>query len=384
MGGSVLGSLRGCAAGDVIWILLVLAYAAAAYQVLAIIAALSHRRIRFSGGAVSGVSILKPVYGADPGFYEAIRSHATQQCENFEILFGIANPNDPARSEIERLISEFPNVSIRLVICPIETPNRKVGVLIDLAREARYPVLIVNDSDISVPTGYLREVTAPLADPGIGLVTCLYRAQTHDWPSRFEALAIATEFAPGTLVAPLFGVSEFGLGSTLAFRADDLDAIGGFAAISDYLADDYQLGRRLHHLGRKNILSHIVVSTRMSASWRSAWRHQVRWARTIRLSRGGGYAGLPITFAIVWAIAAACGGLWWTALALVVIRLAMAIACGWFVLRSADVWKYIYAIPFRDLWGVAVWAAGLFGNTVEWRGRRLRLDKEGRILGQVN
>jgi len=385
MGGRVLGGLRGRAAGDVIWILLVLAYAAAAYQVLAIVAALAHRRSRLPGGSISGVSILKPVYGADPGFYEAIRSHAIQQFENFEILFGIANPNDPARAEIERLISEFPNVSIRLVICPAVTPNRKVGVLIDLAREARYSVLIVNDSDISVPPGYLQDVTAPLADPAVGLVTCLYRAETHDWASRFEALAIATEFAPSTLVAPLFGVSEFGLGSTLAFRAADLEAIGGFAAIADYLADDYQLGRRLHQLGLKNILSHVVVSTRMSAgSWRSAWRHQLRWARTIRLSRGGGYAGLPITFAIVWAIAAACGGLWWTALALLAIRLAMAVTCGWFVLRSADVWKYIYAIPLRDLWGVAVWAAGLFGNTVEWRGRRLRLDKDGRILGQIN
>jgi ceramide glucosyltransferase len=365
----------------VIWILLVLAYAAAAYQVLAIAAALSHRKSRVWVGSVDGVSILKPVYGADPGFYEAIRSHAAQDFENFEILFGIANPDDPARGEIERLIREFPSVPLRLVICPTIRPNRKVGVLIDLAREAAHGVLIVNDSDISVPPGYLRDVTAPLADPDIGLVTCLYRAEAHDWPSRFEALAIATEFAPSTLVAPLFGVSEFGLGSTLAFRTADLEAIGGFEAIADYLADDYQLGRRVHRLGRKNLLSHVVVSTRVSSgSWRSAWRHQLRWARTIRLSRGGGYAGLPITFATVWAVAAAAGGLWWTALALLAIRFAMAVACGWFVLRSPVVLRYVYAVPVRDLWGAAVWAAGLFGKTVEWRGRRLQLDKDGRIL----
>ena len=161
----------------------------------------------------------------------------------------------------------------------------------------------------------MSDVTAPLADPEIGLVTCLYRAEAHDWPSRFEALAIATDFAPSTLVAPLFGVSEFGLGSTLAFRRADLDAIGGFAAIADYLADDYQLGRKLHQLGlRKYILSHVVVSTRL---WRPVrgvrrWRHQLRWARTIRLSRGGGYAGLADYFRHrVGMIAAACGGLWW-------------------------------------------------------------------------
>lgn len=386
MGGRVLGGLRSRAARNVIWILLVLAYAAAGYQVLAIIAAIAHRRRpRSYGGSIGGVSILKPVYGADPGFYEAIRSHAVQQFENFEILFGIANRDDPARADIERLIREFPQVSIRLVICPTETPNRKAGILIDLAREARYPALIVNDSDISVPPGYLKDVTAPLGDSSTGLVTCLYRAEAPDWPSRFEALAIATEFAPSTLVAPLFGVSEFGLGSTLAFRKTDLDGIGGFAAISDYLADDYQLGRRIHQLGRKNILSHVVVSTRMHAgSWRGAWQHQLRWARTIRLSRGGGYAGLPITFAMLWVLAAAAGGLWWTALALLAIRLAMAITSGWFVLRSSDVWKYFYVIPLRDLSGLAVWAAGLFGRTVEWRGRRLLLDREGRILGQIH
>lgn len=365
-----------------IWILLALAYAAAAYQILAIVAALSHRRrVSAPGSASSPVSILKPVHGADPGFFEAIRSHAVQKFEKFEILFGIGNPGDPARGDIERLMREFPEISIRLVVCSTGAPNRKVGVLCDLAREAQYSILIVNDSDISVPPGYLAEVTAPLADPSIGLVTCLYRAETHDWPSRFEALAIATEFAPSILVAPLFGVSEFGLGSTLAFRRADLDAIGGFASIADYLADDYQLGRRLHQLGRKNILSHVVVSTRLAAgTWRAAWRHQIRWARTIRLSRAGGYAGLPITFATLWAVVAACGGLWWTALALLVIRLAMALTSGWFVLRSADVWKYAYAIPIRDLWGVAVWLAGLFGNEVEWRGRKLRLDKEGRIV----
>jgi ceramide glucosyltransferase len=382
MGGRVLSGLRGRAAGNVIWILLVLAYAAAAYQVLAIIAALSHRGRQISLARPSeGVSILKPVHGADPGFYEAIRSHAVQDFEPFEILFGIGDPEDAARGEIERLIREFPGVSIRLVWCPTKAPNRKAGVLMGLAQEARYSVLMVNDSDISVPPGYLNDVSAPLADPEIGLVTCLYRAEAHNWPSRFEALAIATEFAPSTLVAPLFGVSEFGLGSTLAFRKADLEAIGGFASIADYLADDYQLGRRLHQLGRRNILSHVVVSTRLGAgSWRSAWKHQLRWARTIRLSRGGGYLGLPITFATVWAVAAACGGLWWTAAALFAIRLAMALTCGWLVLRSADVWKYCYAIPVRDLWGVAVWAAGLFGNTVEWRGRRLELDKQGRIV----
>jgi ceramide glucosyltransferase len=331
--------------------------------------------------ANSAVSILKPVRGADPGFYEAIRSQALQDHPQFEILFGIRDPDDPAASDIQRLIQDFPAVAIRLIVSAQDAPNGKVGVLMDLAREARHPLLIVSDSDIGVPPGYLHDVTEPLADPSVGLVTCLYRAEAEDWPSRFEALAIATEFAPSTLVAPFVGVSEFGLGSTLAFRRADLERIGGFAAIADYLADDYQLGRKLHSLGLRNLISKVVVSTRLSAgSWRGAWQHQLRWARTIRLSRGGGYAGLPVTFATLWAVVAAACGWWFAALVLLAIRFAMAITCGWFVLGSADVWKYCCLIPLRDLWGVAIWAAGLFGDTVEWRGRTLRLDSDGKII----
>jgi ceramide glucosyltransferase len=380
------GRMRRRAAGHVIWVLYGIVSVAAFYQILALIAALVHRARGAGGGTClrplnQGISILKPVYGRDPGFYHAIRSHAIQRYSEFEILFGVHSSDDPASADIRRLIAEFPSLSIRLIVCSSSTPNPKVGTLADLAREARYPLLIVNDSDITVPAGYLQNVTEPLSDPTIGLVTCLYRAETRDWPSRFEALAVATDFAPSTLVARWFGVSEFGLGSTLAFRRSDLDRIGGFATIGDYLADDYQLGRRVHSLGLRNVISQVVVSTRLSAgSWRSAWRHQLRWARTIRLSRGGGYAGLPVTFATIWAFVAALFGLWPAALGLLVIRFAMALGCGLVVLGSADVWKYFYLIPLRDLWGAAIWAAGLFGNVVEWRGRQLRLNGQGKIV----
>lgn len=366
-----------------IWIAAAIASLAGLYQAVALIAAILQRaRAPVRPSSSISISILKPVYGKEAGFYEAIRSHASQRYPaGFEILFGIGRPDDPARLEIERLIRDYPSVAIRLVVCPTQTPNRKVGVLIDLAFEAHHPILIVNDSDISVPPGYLRDVTAPLADPRVGLVTCLYRAEAHDWPSRFEALAIATDFAPSTLVARLFGVSDFGLGSTLAFRKADLERIGGFQAIADYLADDYQLGRKLHSLGLRNVISDVVVSTWIAAgSWKGAWRHQVRWARTIRLSGGAGYLGLPVSFATLWAAVLAALGFWPLAVGVFALRLAMAIACGWFVLRSSDVLKYCYLIPLRDLWGIGVWLAGLGGKTVEWRDRRLQLDHEGRIV----
>jgi ceramide glucosyltransferase len=363
-----------------------IAAAAAAYQVIAIGACIRHKitsaRQSPPPSDLPPVSILKPIRGLDDGFYQAIRSQAAQEYPaEFEILFGIASDSDPARPAIEQLIHEFPQVPIRLVVCSTQAPNGKVGVLMDLAREARHPVFVVNDSDITVESGYLRTVVAPLADPAIGLVTCLYRAEARDWPSRFEALGIATDFAPSTLVAPLFGVSEFGLGSTLAFRRADLDRIGGFRAIADYIADDYQLGAKLHRLGLKNLISSVVVTTRLSAgSWSAAWQHQLRWARTIRLSRGGGYAGLPITFATLWAAIAAAAGMFTIAAALLAIRMAMAIAAGGLVLRSRDVLRYCYLIPLRDLWGVAVWMRALSGDTVEWRDRRLKLDRQGRII----
>src|ERR1700726_4749347 len=278
MGGHLLGGLRCRPAGHVTWALLGIVSIAAFYQLLALIAALVYRASGAGCGAgprPAGVSILKPVYGRDPGFYPAIRSHAIQQYPEFEILFGVHSLDDPASADIQRLIAEFPALPIQLIVCPSQTPNRKAGILADLANEARYPLMIVNDSDITVPAGYLQDVTSPLSDSTIGLVTCLYRAEAYDWPSRFEALAVATDFAPSTLVAPWFGVSEFGLGSTLAFRQADLERIGGFRAIADYLADDYQLGRKLHSLGLRNVISHVVVSTRLSAaSWRSAWKHQ--------------------------------------------------------------------------------------------------------------
>ena len=386
MGRRALRRLRGRAAGRVSVALIVIASAAAMYQLIAIIAVLSQRRQSAKQSSANlPVSILKPVHGKDAGFYEAIRTHALQQYPEFEILFGIRRVDDPARADVERLIREFPALPIRIIECSTVAPNMKVGSLIDLARAARHPILIVNDSDISVPAGYIRDVTAPLADTNAGLVTCLYRAEVHDWPSRFEALAIATDFAPSTLVARLFGVSDFGLGSTLAFRRADLDRIGGFQAIADYIADDYQLGHKLHALGMRNVISEVIVSTRLaSGSWLGAWHHQVRWARTIRLSGGAGYAGLPITYASLWVLIAALSGLWWIALPLLAIRLAMAVICGRFLLGSADVWRYCYAIPVRDLAGFAVWAAGLVGRSVIWRDRRLMLDPEGKIVSNAH
>ena len=336
-----------------------------AYQLFAILACLWRKNppAPFS----TPTSILKPVSGAGGNLREALASHSQLDCE---LLCGVPSLDDPAVA----IIREFPKA--RLVVSSTKTPNAKVGVLIDLVNAASHDTIIVNDSDICVPPDYLR-VTAPLADPQVGLVTCLYRAKGDTFPARFEALGVATDFAPSTLVARLVGVDEFAMGSTLAFRKDDLKKIGGFESFADFLADDYQLGHRIHSLGLKCVLSDVIVETHLGGSWKEVWDHQVRWARTIRVSKFYGYLGLPVTFATLWALV--CGR-WPVAIAILLIRMLMAIEAGWFRMRSKDVPRLFFLIPVRDLFGVAVWFAGLFGNTVFWRGRKLRLDREGRII----
>ncbi|MDP8988468.1 MAG: glycosyltransferase [Acidobacteriota bacterium] len=352
-------------------ILLTIAAIAAAYQILAILACVFRGRAKAAKG-VGPVSVLKPVRGLDPGFREAIRSHTVLQGE-YEFLCGVSQPNDPGLP----VLREF--YRVRVVESHTQAANGKVGVLMDLAAEAKHPILVVNDADIRVEPDYLTRVTAPLADRRVGLVTCLYRPVGDTLAARFEGLGVATDFAPSALVARLVGVDEFAMGSTLAFRREDLERIGGFAAVADYLADDYQLGHRIHALGLKCVLSDVVVETHLSGGWRQVWAHQVRWARTIRVSRFGGYLGLPITTATLWAVVCALCGRWDLAAALLGLRLAMAFAAGWGVLRSRDVLYLWWLAPARDLFGFAVWVAGLFGNSVVWRGRRLELDREGRI-----
>ena len=302
-----------------------------------------------------------------------------QQYPEFEILFGVHDLNDPCVRDIERLMRDFPSVNIRLIHCRTVKPNGKVGSLIDLAREARHAVLIVSDGDIAVPTVYLRDVVQPLSDPAAGIATCLYRATGDTLQARWEALGVATDFAPSALVAPFLGISEFGLGSTIVFRREDLEAIGGFESIADYIADDYQLGARIHALGRRNVMSEVVVDTHLhAATWGDAWRHQIRWARTIRVSRGA-YAGLFLTHATFWAMVDAAAGLWWIALPLFAARMLTALMAGFWAMRSPVAAQLWFLIPFRDLWAAAIWIAGLFGHTVEWSGLRLTLDNKGRI-----
>lgn len=338
-------------------------------------------RRRYPPSSLPPVSILKPVRGLDESLEEALRSHLDLDYPEYEVLIGVASLGDPAVPVIESLIAGRPHA--RLIVCPTAAPNAKAGKLIDLARSARHDLLLVNDSDITVPAFYLRRVTAPLADPAIGLVTCPYRAHAGSAAGRWEAFGIAIDFVPSTLVAPLVGVNEFGLGSTLCFRREDLKTIGGFEAVADYIADDYQLARRIAASGRRCYMSEVVVETHLnSPSWRQAWLHQVRWARTIRVSRGDGYLGLPVTHAGVWAAVLLLMGRPELAALLSVTRVASAVTAGFVALRHGPSLPLAPLAPLWDLFAFCVWLTGLAGRTVRWRSGTMRLSRDGRILAR--
>ena len=338
------------------------------------------------------VSILKPLRGTDPEMYESLRSHCVQDFPEYEIIFGVSEPDDPAIPLIERLKLEFPRCAIRLMVCARNLgANIKVSNLAQMLVEAKHEIILVNDSDIRVQPDYLQRVTAPLADPQVGLVTCLYRGVPgRTLGSRLESLGISTDFSAGVLAArQLEGSIRFGLGSTLAFRRQDLEAVGGFEAFVEYLADDYEIGRSMAERGLEVKLSEVVVETFLPAyTLREFVDHQLRWGRTVRDSRRWGYLGLVLTFALPWALLALSLSLWlsrgalaaWLLLVAVTgLRVAVALLVGWSVLRDRRVLRLLPLLPLRDLVALLVWIASLAGHTVIWRGESFRL-KNGKLV----
>jgi ceramide glucosyltransferase len=327
---------------------------------------------------------------------DAFRSHCRQDyADEYEFLFGLSSLDDPAAAAVEQLQREFPAVSIRLIECPQRLgTNGKVSTLAQLAPLARHGYLLINDSDITVSPRYLTRVMAHFAPPTkvdpkqrrIGLVTALYRGRAHGtFASRLEALGIATDFQPSVLLSRwLEGGLRYGLGSTLAISREALESIGGLITLVDHLADDYELGVRVHKAGYAIALSAEAVETSVPAyAWRGFIDHQLRWFRTVRDARPGGYVGLVFTHGLCWALlnvlasGASPVSLWILAMSFFM-RLTLAMTVGARVLKDHDVLPNLWLLPVRDVVAMGLWIAGFAGNTIVWRGERFTV-KNGKL-----
>ena len=376
-----------------------LAVAGIGYFLAAMVAARVFMRSRRAPLApfAPGVSVLKSLKGLDPAMIDAFRTHCRQSyAGEFELLFGVASLDDPAVNAVEQLKSEFPAFPIRLVECPERLgTNGKVSTLVQLSAQARYAFLLINDSDISVSPHYLERVmacfapaqmTAAKPEQPVGLVTALYRGRAHGTlPSRLEALGIATDFQAGVLLSKMIeGGLHYGLGSTLAVRREALEKAGGLEALVDHLADDYELGARVDKAGYRVALSAEVVETGVPAyDWQGFIDHQLRWARTVRDARPGGYIGLIFTHGLGWALVniLASGlspvSLWLLGLSFF-LRLAQAMTVGAEVLADHQVLPNLWLLPLRDVVAMGVWVAGFAGNMITWRDEQFVL-KGGKL-----
>jgi ceramide glucosyltransferase len=324
------------------------------------------------------VTVLKPLCGAEPRLEENLAGLCTQTHPCYQLVFGVRDPADPAIAVVERLARRFPAVDMQLVVDPrIHGSNLKVSNLINMMQAVRHPWLVLADSDIAVEPDYLARVTAPLAEPRVGIVTCLYRGRPLEgfWP-RMGALFIDTWFAPSVRVASGGGSSAFAFGATIAVRAATLEAIGGVEVLKNRLADDYRLGELVHGLGLETVLSDVNVGTDVTEdSLRALWSRERRWMQTIRSLNPLGYALSFITFTLpMLALGLCLAPTAWNA-ALALCGAAARIGLHW--RRPApDIpapglpWH----APLRDCLLMLAWASAFAGTTTRWRQHRLPVD----------
>ena len=332
------------------------------------------------------VTILKPLHGEDPALAENLRSFLRQDYAAFQLVCGVADSADPAADIVRRIIVEFPAADVALVTDPRQHgTNLKVANLRNMLPAAHHELLVIADSDMRVGPDYLAAVTAPLlAHERAGLVTCLYRAISAGglW-SDLASLYINHGFLPQAVVADSLGQDSGCFGATMALERTTLAAVGGFEAFANMLADDHALGQAVRRAGRKVALSSYIVDDIVAESgFLPLFRHELRWARTIRLLAPIGFAGLAVTFPVPLALLALCLGgapLAATAMlaaALVVRGLTARRIDRALRLPAAPVWL----LPVRDLLSFAVFVASFLGRNVAWRDRRFRIGPEGQLI----
>jgi ceramide glucosyltransferase len=337
------------------------------------------------------VTVLKPLCGAEPGLDHSLRSFCEQDyAAGLQIVFGVQHPADPALAVLEGLKRDYPRLDLTVVVdATRHGASAKVSNLINMMRAVRHDWLVLADSDVCVPPGYLGAVAAPLADPAVGIVTCPYRGVPRPglW-SLLGTLFINDWFIPSVRVAALFGSRAFAFGATIALRRDELEAIGGFQAIADQLADDYRLGELTRRRGQRTVLSDVVVDTAVDErTFRHLSQHGLRWLRTIRVVRPGGYFFSAITFSLPMAVlGCVIGGGTPVTLSLLaatmILRLMLHFAVrppGPTGSAPARSWSQLWAIPLADALGFTLWCGAFLTREVQWRQGRYRVARDGSV-----
>jgi ceramide glucosyltransferase len=368
--------------------LLILCISAVLFYCYGIYAAIAFlRRHPINQNFHPSITILKPICGLDSDTYKNLASFCQQNYPDYQIIFSVRESHDPGIAVVKQIIEEFPKLDIQLIISDrtIGT-NFKVSNLENAVTAAKHEILLIADSDIRVGSNYLQKVVQPLHDPSVGVVTCLYRTIAQNWVTILEAIATATDFHASVLVSNQLEGIKFAFGSTIVIRKHVLQEIGGFEAIADYLADDYQLGYLPAKAGYKVVLSDYVVEHVLAPTTIiNAINHQTRWIRCIRVSRPWGYVGLIFTYGTVtsmlFLITADRSILSWNVMIITwITRLIMGWVVGVKILNDPVAKRYLWLIPLRDFMSFVIWCYGFFGTTIEWRGRRLRLTKEGKLV----
>ena len=321
------------------------------------------------------VSIFKPLFGSDDGLEQNLRTFFEQDYPDFELLLAVDRETDSGAAIARCLMSEYPHVRAHLIVTgDSPRPNGKVFSLQQMMRHAQHDILIMADSDIRVTPEMTRVIASEIYDPAIGLVTCPYRAiPGRSFWSRLEAIGMNTEFLGGVLVARLLSGMDFALGCTLAVRRSTLEAIGGLQALENYLAEDFMMGKLVDKSGSRVVLSSYVIQHRIgSQNFRANLRHRLRWARSTRRSRPWGYVGEvftnPVPLALLTLLIEPAS--WPYVLMVLGFRAGAAYAVASCVLHDPLTGSAAYLVPLQDMFSFAVWMAGFFGNTIEWRGRR--------------
>ncbi len=359
------------------------------------------------------ITLLKPLKGCDETTGASLESWLSQNYSGkLQILFGVACADDPVCKLVRSLIATHPDCDAQLVVCEkLEGVNAKVAKLVELERLAKYDFLLVSDADVRVPSDFLANAVAPLEDQRVGLVNSFYRlANPATRAMQWEAIAINADFWSQVLQAQTLKPLDFALGAVMLVRRPALAYIGGFKALADCLADDYQLGNRLARNGHRIVLCPVVVECwDAPADWTAVWKHQLRWARTIRVSQPMPYFFSILSNAGFWAIlwlalelsnmtvrtiasTGAHGGATVVALpvgllgslACLAVRLILAHDLQRRFTPGGGLVSPFWLVPVKDVLQAAIWLGAFLGNTVEWRGRRMKLRPDGTLVLKNN